>query len=381
MFRYKKGIILVLVASLAALVLVACGDSDSSTDGDSGTTDTTAAAGGDSTAVEASSDPYEAVLSINFAGNPVRQEVIKIMELATEKGELAGRVKLDIAFAGESVQEQAQSIDNIARKGPDMILVLPSSGTGLSAAMTRACDAGVTVVAFDSVVTSPCVPSIAPEFGEYSVRLGAWLAEQAEEGSVIVDEGLAGLPAAEEMYKGFVKGIEETNPDIEIVSYESKLTPGGIKAGIANLIPSHRDDLVGIGGISIATAAMAAIEEAGLDPVAQTTVTAVNEDLEGCLTEGQKCLYGAVPLTLGAEAMKLGTEILDGVADESVKRISPPPTWYGNAGAPAAYSDVEPEEIAIGENVFPDLPGSLSQPFSADWLPLTAEEVATFAEG
>ena len=357
-----------LVAGLAALVVAGCGGDDSeSSSGGSGR--------GSSTAPK-SNEPYEAVLSANFLANAPRQEYVRIMRLATERGELAGKVNLKVVLSGATVQAQAQSIDNIARKRPDLLIVLPSSGTGLTAAIERACAAGVTVVAFDSVVTAPCAPSVAPRFSDYSERLGSWMAEQADEGVIFLDEGTPGVPAVEEVVNGYRKGIEETNPSIKIVPFESRVSAAGIKAAVANLIPAYRDELVGIAGIAMAKSAMAAVREAGLDPVAQSTVTGSNEDLAECLNRGQDCLFGAVTMAQGAEAMKLGVELLEGTADKSVRRVEPTPTWYGNAGAPTRYPDVEPEEIAIGRNVFPDLPGSLLQPFSTPWLPLTAEEAA-----
>lgn len=366
MFHTRLRTFACLIAGLAALVVAGCGGGGESTSGGSD---------GSSTAAT-SQEPYDAVLSVNFIGDSPRQEYVRIMRLATQRGELAGKVDLDVVLSGQTVQAQAQSIDNIARKRPDLLIVLPSSGTGLTASIERACAAGITVVAFDSVVTAPCAPSVAPRFNDYTVRLGSWLAEQADEGVIFLDEGTPGIPAVEEVVDGYRKGIEETNPNITIVPFEGRLSVAGIKAAVANLIPAYRDELVGIAGISMATSAMAAVREAGLDPVAQTTVTGSNQDLAGCLTKGQDCLFGAVTMAQGAEAMKLGVEMLEGKADESVQRVTPTPTWYGNAGGPTKYPDVEPEEIAIGRNVFPDLPGTLLLPFSAPWLPLTAEEAA-----
>lgn len=360
-----------LFAALAVLmggVFAGCGSSDSSSDSGG-----SAAAGGEG-------ESYEVYVSLNFSGNSYRQQIVKTMELAQEKGELAGRVDVNISSAGQTVQAQAQDIDNITRRKPDILVILPSSSTGLSAAIERACAAGVTVVAFDSHVETPCVYNVGVDFFENAKRLGAWLGEQAGDkgGTMLVDQGIPGIPAVEEMFDGYSAGIEESNPAVTIKEFQSQLAPGPEKAALAALLPAYKDSLAGIASVSYGTSVMDAVREAGIPPTPLVTLTGNNGDLGACLEnkKEQRCFFGATPATQGADAMKLGVEVRDGDADSEEKEVLLPTAWYSNTGAGIeAYPEVKPEAMKVGVNTFPDLPPTFAQPYSTDWLPITPEEL------
>lgn len=366
----RRGWLAVVVLCGLALAVAACGSSGSSS--------TSAAGSGASSQSSASSQkPYKAYVSINFAGNPFRQQILKTMQLATQKGQIANKVTLTDSSAAQTVQAQSQDIDNITRRKPDILTILPASSSGLSAAVERACRAGLIVVAFDSVINTPCIYNVGVDFTANSERAGAWLGEQAKgkSGVILVDQGIPGIPAIDEIFKGYEAGIKQTNPNVKLVPFQGQLAPGPEKAAIANLLPAHRNDLLGVASISFGTSVTSAIKEAGLKPVPLATLTGTNGDLEACMAAGQKCLFGATPATEGAEALRLGVELKNGTADKSKHRVILPAYWIGNAGGVAAYPDVKPTPIKNGLTVFPNLPPSLSQPYKADWLPVTPQEV------
>lgn len=356
-------------AALCALAVgaAACGSDD---EGDA------AAGGGDG-----GGESYEVYFSINFTGNAQRQQIMRTMELATEQGPLKGKADLTVSTSNNTIQAQAQDINNIVRRKPDAIVVLPSSETGLNTAIKRACDAGITVVAFDSPVSADCAYNVGVDFVEASKPVGAWLAEQAggKQGAILVDQGIPGLPVADQIHEGLVAGIESVDGDIEIAKFQGEFAPGPVKAAVSNLIPAHRSDLIGVATASNTDAVQAALKEGGLDPVPIGAMTALNADTLACLDPKKPCFLGATPMTQGAEALKLSVDLLDGAADENERKIVLPLQYLGNdpdLASPPGFPDVKPELIEKGTFAFPDLPPDLSLPYRTEWLDITAEQAA-----
>jgi len=93
-------------------------------------------------------------------------------------------------------------------------------------------------------------------------------------------------------------------------------------------------------------------------------------------TSGAKCILGANPPYLSAEAVKLAVAILDGQkpAERTVLFKSPglatdtPPATH--APGPSG------EKIELGKNAFPELAPGISLPITPDWVTITPAEAA-----
>ena len=76
----------------------------------------------------------------------------------------------------------------------------------------QACDAGVTVVSFDGIVTEPCAWRVAvdfPKMGEVQVD---YLAQRNPEGGNLLEiRGLAGVFVDDEISKGIDDGVKKYN--------------------------------------------------------------------------------------------------------------------------------------------------------------------------
>lgn len=319
--------------------------------------------------------PCTAYISVNFTGNAIREQFLQEINLTQTVGALAGKVKVIVSSAGSTVQDQAQNIENIATKKPQILVILPSSETGLDAAIQVACSAGVTVVSFDSPVDAPCAHSEGINFLYEGTALGAWLGEEAhgKTGVILEDTGIPGIPFETPADQGFTKGIKMTDPNATVVTFQGGLAAGPEKAAIASVAASYKSDLLGIAGITAGAAMAAGIKEAGLSPVPMTDMTAVNTDMAACLKPGQKCFYGATPGYEGAYGLREAVEIRAGSKFPSWVAI--PPGWFSNAGQIKAFPSIKPQSITVGKTVFPSLSPSFSLPYTTSWLPVTAKQV------
>ena len=96
-------------------------------------------------------------LSNNYAGNSWRQAMLTSWDTITKVAVESGLVAAADAFttAENQATEQAAQIQNLILQGYDAIVINAASPDALNAAVKEACDAGITVVSFDGIVTEP----------------------------------------------------------------------------------------------------------------------------------------------------------------------------------------------------------------------------------
>ena len=158
-------------------------------------------------------------LSNNYAGNSWRQAMLRSWERVTSEAVEDGTVAAADAFttAENQVTEQAAQIQNLILQGYDAIVLNAASPEGLNGAVRAACDAGVTVVSFDGIVTEPCAWRIAVDFEQMGKDEVLYLADKMPDGGNLLEiRGLAGVFVDDAISRGIHEGVEE-NPQFEIV--------------------------------------------------------------------------------------------------------------------------------------------------------------------
>ena len=171
------------------------------------------------TAASAQTADKSIALSNNYAGNSWRQAMINSWEEVTGKAVADGIVGSADAFttAENSATEQAAQLQNMILQGYDAIVLNSASPTALNGAVKEACDAGITVVSFDGVVTEPCAWRIAVDFKKMGSDQIAYLAERYPDGGKLLEiRGLPGTSVDEEIHAGIVEGVK-AHPQFEVV--------------------------------------------------------------------------------------------------------------------------------------------------------------------
>ncbi len=158
-------------------------------------------------------------LSNNYAGNSWRQAMLQTWQETAEEAVSEGVVAAADAYTTSENQatEQAAQIQNMILQGYDAIVVNAASPTALNGAIAEACNAGLTVVSFDGIVTEPCAWRIAVDFEQMGREQVAYLAEQLPEGGNLLEiRGLAGVFVDEAISAGVHDGVAQ-NDQFEIV--------------------------------------------------------------------------------------------------------------------------------------------------------------------
>ncbi|NVO24760.1 ABC transporter substrate-binding protein [Donghicola mangrovi] len=188
-------------------------------------------------------------LSNNYAGNSWRQAMLKTYEETAQAAVADGVVAAADAFTTSENQttEQAAQIQNMILQGYDAILLNAASPTALNGAVKEACDAGVKVISFDSIVTEPCAWRIAVDFVEMGRQEVEYVASRLPEGGNLLEiRGLAGVSTDDAISKGIHEAIDTKYPQFKIVgSVHGDWAQDVAQKAVAGILPSL-PDVVGV---------------------------------------------------------------------------------------------------------------------------------------
>jgi len=321
--------------------------------------------------------PYVIYLSNNFVGNDWRQQMERVAQVAADKDPFKGKVELHVENADNTVQAQINSLNNIIRSKPDAILVDAASDTALNPTIKKACDAGIVVISFDQTVTEPCAYTLGSDWDMIPGVLAEWMATQLDgKGNVLVDRGLAGAPISKQISDGYEK-VLKNYPDIKVVGYfEGQYALGPEQQGVASLLAAN-PKIDGVLTQGYGTGALKALQDAGR-PVVPFTAFSYNGSAVACVqTSGAKCILGANPAWLSAEAIKLAVQILDtGKKPDQRDVVVRADFITSDPFDSKLYPQAKMEKAEIGKNVFPDQAPGLTLPVTPDWMTITAAEAA-----
>ncbi len=193
-----------------------------------------------STAV-AETSAKKIALSNNYAGNSWRQAMLTSWDKVTKDAVKSGVVAAADPFttAENQATEQAAQIQNMILQGYDAIVVNAASPTALNGAIKEACDAGITVVSFDGIVTEPCAWRIAVNFKEMGRSQVEYLSKKmAKGGNLLEIRGLAGVFVDDEISAGIHEGVKQF-PQFKIVgSVHGDWAQDVAQRAVAGLLPS-----------------------------------------------------------------------------------------------------------------------------------------------
>ncbi|MCG6901872.1 MAG: ABC transporter substrate-binding protein [Rhodobacter sp.] len=187
-------------------------------------------------------------LSNNYAGNSWRQAMLRSWEKVTSAAVADGTVAAADAFttAENQVTEQAAQIQNLILQGYDAIVINAASPEGLNGAVKEACDAGVTVVSFDGIVTEPCAWRIAVNFKQMGKDEVLYLADKLPDGGNLLEiRGLAGVFVDDEISAGIHEGVAETGKFTIVGSVNGNWAQDVAQKAVAGILPSL-PDIVGV---------------------------------------------------------------------------------------------------------------------------------------
>lgn len=180
-------------------------------------------------------------LSNNYAGNSWRQAMLKSWDKVGKKAVADGVIAAADAFttAENQVTEQAAQIQNLIIQGYDAIVVNAASPDALNGSVQQACDAGITVVSFDGIVTAPCAWRIAVDFKQMGKEQVIYLAQKMPKGGNLLEiRGLAGVFVDDEISAGIHEGAKENSQFKIVGSVHGDWAQDVSQKAVAGILPS-----------------------------------------------------------------------------------------------------------------------------------------------
>lgn len=180
-------------------------------------------------------------LSNNYAGNSWRQAMLTSWDKITKDAVAKKIVAAADPFttAENQATEQAAQIQNMILQGYDAIVINAASPTALNGAIKEACNAGITVVSFDGIVTEPCAWRIAVDFKGMGESQVEYLAKKMPKGGNLLEiRGLAGVSVDDEIHAGIQAGAQK-NPQFKIVgAVNGDWAQDVAQRAVAGILPS-----------------------------------------------------------------------------------------------------------------------------------------------
>ena len=179
-------------------------------------------------------------LSNSFYGNTWRRQMVDAFTEQAEAAKAEGLIGDYVVLNGDgSVAQQNAQLAELVLRGVDAIAINAASETALNGIVQQACDAGIAVIAFDSLVTADCAWKLGFNFTEYkTAQAEATLDLIGNKGNVIVVRGVAGSGPDEQMYAAQMAVIAQ-HPEVQVVAEViGQATASEAQQAIANILPS-----------------------------------------------------------------------------------------------------------------------------------------------
>jgi ribose transport system substrate-binding protein len=179
-------------------------------------------------------------LSNSFYGNTWRRQMVDAFTEQAEAAKAEGLIEDYVVLNGDgTVAQQNSQLAELILRGVDAIAINAASETALNDIVTRACDAGITVVAFDSLLSADCAWKLGFDFTGYKTdQAEATLDLIGNKGNVIVVRGVSGSAPDAQMYAA-QKAVLDAHPDVTVVAEViGEATASVAQQAIANILPS-----------------------------------------------------------------------------------------------------------------------------------------------
>ncbi len=311
--------------------------------------------------------PYKIAVSNSYIGNAWRTQMIQIAKAYVKQPHVAPLIKeFTVVSSGQDVAAQIAQMDNMIAAGVDAIILNAATPTGFDAVIRRARDAGIIVVSFDNIVTSPDAVLVNEDQVEFGRVMARDLVERLNgKGNVVMVNGVPGTSVDRDRNAG-AKEVFSQYPDIKIIAEVVGMWDDGVTQKVmADLLATRGDEIDGVWVQAGTVGAVKAFIDAGRPfvPIAGEAENGFRKLMAKYRDQGLVGISVGQSPALVAVSIQAALELLQG--KELPRVISVP--------LPVARS----EDLKPGVNYFPDLPDDFFTPikFPSCGVNLTPEEI------
>lgn len=275
-------------------------------------------------------------------GNTWRAQSLKDLQSMFAKYKAKGIVsKLIVANANNSVTTQISQIQDMIAEHVNLILVNAASETGLNPVIEKAYKAGIVVVGFNNIVSSPYAENRDINQGKFGSSMAQGLVQLLHgKGNVVMVEGIAGA-AGSTIRENAALAVFKKYPNIHVVANVSgDWTETGAKTAMLQVLATHPQTINGIwqqGGMTMGI--VQALQQSGR-PLVPITSTGMNNAIEfwhSHLASGYQSVGTTDAPGGSAVALRVGIRILEG-QHPLVNAIFTNPPVFNNSSLSKYYT-------------------------------------------
>jgi ribose transport system substrate-binding protein len=161
---------------------------------------------------------YVIGLSNSYFGNTWRKQMVEAFSAAAEEAKAAGLISdFEVQNGDGTVNSQIAQINSFILKGVDAIAICAASPTALNSTIQKALDAGIQVIAFDSIVELDGVYTMDYPWHQVGKDSTDYVAERLDgKGNVVVIRGVSGAAPDQGIYGGIVETMKQY-PGLKLV--------------------------------------------------------------------------------------------------------------------------------------------------------------------
>lgn len=283
--------------------------------------------------------PEKGPFVVGFAnsnmGNTWRAQSLQDLKTMFNKYKAKGIVsKLILANANNSVTTQISQIQDMIAEHVNLILVNAASETALNPVIEKAYKAGIVVVAFNNIVSSPYAENRDINQAKFGASMMLGLIKLLHgKGNIVMVEGIPGA-AGSTIRENAAEAVLKKYPNIHVVANVSGMwTETGAKTAMLQVLATHPQPINGIwqqGGMTMGV--VQALQQAGrpLVPITSTGMNNAIEFWQSHIKKGYKSV-GTMDAPGGsAVALRVGIRILEGQHPRLNAIFTNPPV-YDNA--------------------------------------------------
>ena len=311
--------------------------------------------------------PYRIALVNGFIANDWRVQMIRVAKAYAAQPDVAKDIKdFKVISVGEDVAAQIAAVNNFIDQGFDAVIVDANSSSAFGGVVKKANDKGVVLLSFDNIIDDPNNIQVNVDQVGIGRVQGEFLLKQtkADPASFLFVRGPAGQPVDKARADGFNAAIAASGRKVNVTEVIGNWNPGDAQKVTADAIAAGGkfDGIYVEGGSQGAAQAMIdagkfIVPMAGEDENAFRLLCNANED------KGMHCQSGGTGPAQSSVTMKVALAALKGqVIPQSI----------------ALPTSISASPYKVGEQAFPDLPGSLftGNNFSSCKIGFTVEEIS-----
>lgn len=293
--------------------------------------------------------PYKLAIANSLISNDWRTEMVKVAKAYAARPAVKAKLsEFIINSSGPEVSAQISQFEQLILKGVDIIVTDAASPTGINNVINEAAQAGILVVSFDNVVTSPKALKVNHDQTDMGRIWAQFVADEINgKGKVLMVRGIAGTFGDEVFTKGGME-VFSKYPGIELVQVNGDWDQGTAQKVTADaLAVGHKFD--GVWSQYGDTGVVRAFLQSG-QTVPPMAGQAENGFRKLAAQHKFPILSAGVSPGLVAASMEAAFAVLEGQPVPQSVRIPVDP--------------VKTADLKAGVNYFPDLPDSFVDGFN-----------------